>query len=62
MKEKAEKLLQAAKAWEDLEMPDFTVKGYLHGKHKEWDVPGVLREAANQIHERIVAEKILANS
>jgi hypothetical protein len=50
--EAANKLKEAAKAWEFMSLPEFSVHGYLDGINEKWTVPEVLKVAAEQILKR----------
>lgn len=51
MKDKFRIFEEAADLWEELELPEFDVQGYLDGKAATWDVPDVLRTAAQRLRE-----------
>ena len=42
---------EAAKLWEEMELPPFEVKGWSHGEHRTWTVPALLKEAAERLKE-----------
>jgi hypothetical protein len=40
---------QAAEVWEKLRLPDFLVQGHLDGRTKTWNIPELLRTAADRM-------------
>ena len=41
---------EAARIWEQEDLPDFRVEGFLDGKNIEWTVPEFLRIAAKRLN------------
>jgi hypothetical protein len=47
--EVGQEFVRAAQLWEEIALPDFQVVGYLDGRRAKWNVPEVLRLAAERV-------------